>query len=153
MTAYNIVRFRVKPGREEEFVDAHRNFAAEGFPGMRRVSLVDTGGGTYCVLGEWESFDDIVSARPSMISTLEVLREMLDELSPELGVTDPVSGHAVVELSNAPRASAKRKPAKKKTAKKAKPAAKKKAAVKPSKKAAKKPAKKAAKKKTAKRRR
>jgi hypothetical protein len=24
MTAFNVVRFRVKPGREEDFLDAHR---------------------------------------------------------------------------------------------------------------------------------
>ena len=25
MTAFNVVRFRVKPGREQDFVEAHRN--------------------------------------------------------------------------------------------------------------------------------
>ena len=38
MTAFNVVRFRVKPGREEEFVNAHRD-AEANFPGMRRVAL------------------------------------------------------------------------------------------------------------------
>ena len=28
MTAFNIVRFRVKPGRESEFVEAHRKAPA-----------------------------------------------------------------------------------------------------------------------------
>jgi len=42
MTAFNVVRFRVKPGREEQFVNAHRD-AEANFPGMRRVALVKTG--------------------------------------------------------------------------------------------------------------
>ena len=51
MTAFNVVRFRVKPGREEEFVNAHRD-AEANFPGMRRVALVKTGERAYCVIGE-----------------------------------------------------------------------------------------------------
>jgi hypothetical protein len=30
MTAFNVVRFRVKPGREQEFLDAHRRRKAKG---------------------------------------------------------------------------------------------------------------------------
>ena len=30
MTAFNVVRFRVKPGREQEFLDAHRKVQADG---------------------------------------------------------------------------------------------------------------------------
>ena len=29
MAAINVVRFRVKPGREQEFVDAHRDMRSE----------------------------------------------------------------------------------------------------------------------------
>ena len=61
MTAYNVVRFRVKPGREQDFVDAHK-IDDPGFEGMRKFALIDTGGGTYCVVGEWESFDHLVDA-------------------------------------------------------------------------------------------
>src|SRR3954470_20743543 len=39
MTAFNVVRLRVKPGREDEFLAAHRN-ADAGFPGMRQASLI-----------------------------------------------------------------------------------------------------------------
>ena len=34
MTAYNVVRFRLKPGGEQEFTDAHRN-AQVDWPGAR----------------------------------------------------------------------------------------------------------------------
>jgi hypothetical protein len=30
MTAFNAVRFRVKPGRDQEFLDAHKKTAAIG---------------------------------------------------------------------------------------------------------------------------
>jgi heme-degrading monooxygenase HmoA len=71
MTAFNAVRFRVKPGREQEFLDAHKA-ANRGFPGMRRFSMVKTGEGAYCVIGEWSSFDKIVVARPGMIANVVV---------------------------------------------------------------------------------
>jgi len=135
MTAFNIVRFRVKPGREEEFLAAHR-MAERFFPGMRRFTMVKTGDRAYCVLAEWASFDKIVAARPSMISILDSFRDTLEELGGGMGVTDPVSGTVVME---------KMPPAKK-------AAKKRKAAKKPARKAAKKTAKKTAKKKKSPRR-
>ena len=36
-------------------------------------------------------------AMPEMISLLDSTRHLLEELSPELGVTDPVSGTVVYE--------------------------------------------------------
>jgi hypothetical protein len=119
MIAYNIVRFRVRPGYEDEFVARHRDIG-ELMPGMRQLSLVKTGDSSYCLVGEWHSMDHIAAARPQMIGILDSLRHMLEVLSPELGVTDPVSGEAVVARS-APKPKAKPK----KRAK-AKPKAKKK---------------------------
>ena len=102
MTAFNIVRFRVKPGREQEFIGAHKA-AKRGFPGMRRVSVIKTGDGTYCIVGEWSSFEKIVAARPHMIATLDTFRDCLEDLGGGLGVTDPVAGVAVLELSGSNR--------------------------------------------------
>ncbi|HEY0919375.1 DUF718 domain-containing protein [Devosia sp.] len=96
MRACNIVRFRVKPGQEEAFVAAHR--PARNFPGFAGGSLVKTGDRTYCFIGNWNSFDDIVAARPQMIAMLDGFRDMLEDLGGGLGVTDPVSGEVVVEL-------------------------------------------------------
>lgn len=102
MTAYNIVRMRVKPGFEDEFV-AHHDRLVETVggelkaAGMRRFSLVKTGDRSYCVIGEWDGFDSIVKARPAMISSLDGLRSMLEDLGNDLGVTDPVSGEAAAE--------------------------------------------------------
>jgi len=102
MTAYNIVRMRVKEGHEQEYIDLHKQlFATAGSDmkaaGLRRFSLVNTGERSYCVLGEWESFDSIVKARPLMIGSLDKLRGILEDLGGGLGVTDPVSGEAAAE--------------------------------------------------------
>ena len=49
------------------------------------------------MIGEWNSEDDITKARPKMIEFLNTLRHTLEELSPDLGVTDPHSGTVVIE--------------------------------------------------------
>lgn len=97
MSAFNIVRFRVKPGREQEFIDAHRK-TDPTFAGFRRGSLVKTGDRTFCLVGEWDSFDHIVAARPQMIALLDTFRDKLEDLGGGLGVTDPVSGEVVLDL-------------------------------------------------------
>lgn len=136
MTAFNVVRFRVKPGLEKDFIDAHKA-SDPGFDGLRRFSMVDTGPGTFCIIGEWETFDALAAARPAMIGMLDTFRHMLEEFGNGIGVTDPVSGSVVLDMGTP-------KPKAKKSAKRAKPAKKAKAKAKPAKKAAKKmPAKKA----------
>lgn len=97
MTAFNVVRFRVKPGREQSFVEAHRR-ADPAFKGFRRGALVKTGERSYCMIGEWDSFDELAAARPRMIGLLDSFRADLEELGGGLGVTDPVSGEVVVEM-------------------------------------------------------
>ena len=96
MTAFNIVRFKVKPGREQEFIDTERAQDVN-FKGFRRLSVVKTGDRTFCFVGEWDSYDDIVAARPAMIQQLDKVRGLLEDLGGGLGVTDPVSGEAVIE--------------------------------------------------------
>jgi hypothetical protein len=97
MTAWNIVRFRVKPGREQDFIKAHQD-ANPKMAGVVKGALVKTGERTFCVVVEWENFDRIAAARPVMIGLLDGMRDMLEDLGGGLGVTDPVSGETVVEL-------------------------------------------------------
>jgi hypothetical protein len=99
MTAYNVVRFRVKPGREQEFLDAHRHMKRD-FPGLRGGGLVKTGDRSYCLVGEWDSMAGIAAARPAMVANLDRFRDTLEVLGPELGVTDPVSGEVVLGLKD-----------------------------------------------------
>lgn len=98
MTAYNVVRFRVKAGLEKDFEEAHRD-AQRDMGGMRKFSLIKTGDRTYCLIGEWDKMDSIVAARPTMIRILDGFRDMLEDLGGGLGVTDPVSGEVVVEVA------------------------------------------------------
>lgn len=98
MTAYNIVRFRVKPGRDADFIAVHKSFKRESMAGFRKGAIIKTGEHTYCFFGEWSTMADIVAARPQMIANLDRMRDMLEDLGGGLGVTDPVSGEAVLEL-------------------------------------------------------
>jgi hypothetical protein len=95
MTAFNVVRFKVKPGREQEFLDIE-NRQDTNMKGARRLSIIKTGDRTFCFVGEWDSYDDIVAARPAMIQQLDKVRSLLEDLGGGLGVTDPVSGEAVI---------------------------------------------------------
>ena len=97
MTAFNAVRFRVKPGRDEDFIEAHRK-VERNWPGMRQANLIKTGEHSYCIVGEWDDVDSIAAARPHMLATLDTFRDTLEDLGGELGVTDPVSGPVVLEL-------------------------------------------------------
>ena len=97
MTAFNAVRFKVKPGREQEFLDAHRGVGAD-WPGLRHASIVDAGEGRYCIIAEWEDEASLAAARPQMIATLDSFRDTLEDLGGGLGVTDPVSGPVVLEM-------------------------------------------------------
>jgi len=97
MTAFNVVRFRVKPGQQDAFVNEHRNMKAADFPGMRKFSRIKTGERTFFVVGEWKDMSSLVNARPTMIAQLDRLRGMLEDLGGGLGVTDPVSGETVLE--------------------------------------------------------
>ena len=97
MTAFNLVRFRVKPGRDQEFLDVHRSVDAN-WPGLKKVNIIKTGDQTYCIIAEWADITDLAAARPNMIATLNSFRDTLEDLGGELGVTDPVSGPVVLAL-------------------------------------------------------
>jgi antibiotic biosynthesis monooxygenase (ABM) superfamily enzyme len=97
MTAFNAVRFRVKPGREQEFLDKHRNVGAD-WAGLRRANIIETGERDYCIIAEWDDMDSLAATRPEMIATLDSFRDCLEDLGGGLGVTDPVSGPVVMEV-------------------------------------------------------
>ncbi len=120
MSAFNVVRFRVKPGAEQQFIDAHRQMKPD-FKGFIAGHLVKTGDRTFCMIGEWRSFQSIVAARAQMIGLLDGMRDLLEDLGGGLGLTDPVSGDSVAKLSLPRRA---KKPTKAKTKKKSKKKAK-----------------------------
>jgi len=97
MTAFNVVRFKIKPGMEDAFLDAHRSVAGD-WPGLRHANIIDAGDGCYCMIAEWESLAAMANARPQMIATLDGFRATLMDLGNGRGVTDPVSGTVALAL-------------------------------------------------------
>ena len=97
MTAFNAVRFRVKAGREQEFLDAHKKVEAN-WPGLKHANIIKTGERTFCIIAEWIDMDSLANARPNMIATLDSFRDTLEDLGGGLGITDPVSGPVVLAL-------------------------------------------------------
>jgi hypothetical protein len=97
MTAFNAVRFKVKPGRDRQFLDAHKTVQAT-WPGLVHANMIKTGAHDYCIIAEWTDVDALAKARASMIATLDSFRDTLDDLGGGQGVTDPVSGPVVLAL-------------------------------------------------------
>ena len=97
MTAFNAVRFKLKSGREQEFLDAHKKVQAN-WPGLKHANIIKTGDRTFCIIAEWTDMDSLAKARPNMIATLDSFRDTLEDFGRGLGVTDPVSGPVVLAL-------------------------------------------------------
>ncbi len=91
----NVVRFKLKP----DYVDKYFELIAKtSFEGMTQRYIAKTGDYDYCFVGIWKSAEDITAQRPAMIAHLDEVRGFMEELSPELGVTDPVSGNIVSKV-------------------------------------------------------
>lgn len=97
MSAFNAVRFKVKPGREQEFLDAHKKVETN-WPGLMHANIIKTGERTFCIIAEWSDMQALADARPKMIATLDSFRDTLDDLGGGLGVTDPASGPVVLSM-------------------------------------------------------
>lgn len=94
MEFINIVRVKVKPDHIEEFMQLNEEFPV--YEGQKMSRLVKTGDNTFCYVGIWESEEAIAAQRDAMIAGLDTMRHTLEEISPDLGVTDPVSGPVVI---------------------------------------------------------
>jgi len=97
MQVYNVVKFKVKPGEDVAFLDAHRSGKAK-WPGLDRGVIIKTGEQTFCLIGIWSSQDALVAARSAMIKTLDSFRSVLEDQGNGRGVTDAVSGEVVLDL-------------------------------------------------------
>jgi hypothetical protein len=87
----------VKPGRDQDFLNAHKN-VHQDWPGLKHASIIRTGERSYCIIAEWDQAEAMARARPNMIATLNSFRDTLEDLSGGLGVTDPLSGAVVMAL-------------------------------------------------------
>jgi hypothetical protein len=97
MSAFNVVKFRVKPNQDSAFLDAHRGGRA-AWPGLVRGTMIQTGERAYCLIGEWRDANALAEARGQMIETLNGFRATLEDLGEGLGVTDAVSGPVVLTV-------------------------------------------------------
>ena len=97
MTAFNAVRFRVRPGQDQKFIDAHKTWKRSPTH-LRHAYMIKTSDHTYCIIAEWPDMETLANARPNMIATLDSFRDTLEDLGGGLGVTDPVSGPLVLTL-------------------------------------------------------
>ena len=88
------VRFLVKNGKVDDFLDGIKTNPNWG---ETYSYTVKTGDLTFVWNAIFESEEALINARPGMISNLDRLRDYLQEISPKLGVTDPVSGPIVEE--------------------------------------------------------
>jgi len=95
MAAFNTVRFRVKPGRDQEFLDAQKNIG-QSWPGLMQANIIKTGDRSYCLIAEWPDMESCIAARPAMIATLNSFRDTLEDLGNGLGVTDAGAGSVVL---------------------------------------------------------
>ena len=91
----NVVRFIVKDGNQEALIEKFDN--RPEFDGIRNSILIQTGDKTFCSIGIWKDENSLVKNRDNMIAFLDTMRHLLEEISPELGVTDPVAGTIVSE--------------------------------------------------------
>ncbi len=99
----NVVRYVVKAGCHDEFIELHSSSIERGdglygqLDGMLSQFLIKTGDYSYCFVAIWESERSLVEARTLMIESLNSVRHTLEEITPELGVTDPESGPVILE--------------------------------------------------------
>jgi len=92
------VRFKVRSDSREEMIKLHEDFNLVDYKGALSFQLVDCGEGKFFSTIVWENEDSLVEARPALISFLDKFRPILEEISPELGLTDPASGEIIFDV-------------------------------------------------------
>ena len=97
MTFLTSVRTIVKEGEVEKYVEAVRAWEA---PTDMNGYFAQTGERSFVFTGVFKEKESLVAARPQMIAHLDSVRDLLEEISANLGVTDPVSGPVLVEKLN-----------------------------------------------------
>lgn len=92
----NVVRWKAKKGEFDNLIASFKNQI--DYEGLLQHFVIKTGENTGCAVGIWESENHISNARPKMIEFLDSIRDQLELLSNDLGITDPVSGPVIYEL-------------------------------------------------------
>ena len=95
MKYMNVVKFKVKLDCVNDYIKALNN--QPSWKGNIESRAIQTGDSTFCIYGLWESKEAMETEMENMVDWLDTVRDMLEEISPELGVTDPVSGPVIWE--------------------------------------------------------
>ena len=95
----NVVRSKLKQDKKDKYMKKLKEFFdnTRGTEGLISMKLIETGPNNMCIIGEWKDAQSIAKARDKMIAGLDTVRPLLEEISPALGVTDPVSGPVIME--------------------------------------------------------
>ena len=91
----NVVRFKLKSDCIDQYFEVIDNTS---FMGMTQRYIANNEDNAYCFVGIWKSAEAIAAQTPAMIAHLGEVRGFMKELSPDLGVTDPVSGNIVSKV-------------------------------------------------------
>ena len=92
----NVVRFKLK----SNFVDKYFGIINTiNFEGMIQRYIAQTDNYDYCFVGIQKSAEAIAAQRTAIIAPIDEVRGFMEEISPELEVTDPVSGSIVSKVS------------------------------------------------------
>ena len=95
----NVVRSKIMEGKKNELMKKLKEFFdnMKGTDGLISMKQIKTGPNSMCIIGEWKDEQSIAKARDKMIAGLDTIRPLLEKISSELGVTDPVSGPIIME--------------------------------------------------------
>ena len=92
----NVVQFKLKLDCVDRYFEV---IDKTSFERMTQRYIAKSGDYDYCFVGIWKSAEAIAAQRPAMIAHLDKVRGFMEELSSELGITDPVSGNIVSKVS------------------------------------------------------
>ncbi len=95
MKHMNIVRMRVKTEHIDDYMKALDT--QPKWAGRIETRTIQYGENGFCGYGLWESKEAMMDQMENMVTWLDSVRHMLEEISPEVGVTDPISGAVVFE--------------------------------------------------------
>ncbi len=91
----NVFRFKLRSICVENYFKVIKK---TNFDGMTQWYMAKKSNYNYFFFGIWESAEAIAARRPAMIAHLNEIREFMEELSPELGINDTVSGNLVYKV-------------------------------------------------------
>ena len=91
----SVVHVIVKRNKEDQFLQSMKKFVLPEGNISRKV--IKTGTRSYCSIMEWLDEKSLANARQQMIAFLDTIRNLLTEISPELGVTNAVSGPLIFD--------------------------------------------------------